>query len=94
MFISFLFVLCLEVPVPYSVRHSYKVVGKVLRFMRFVVLMALDTKAAILCDVTSCRYLSSWWRNLLHSYPIFRKKKHRVPRNHVCQSTRCNIPGG
>jgi len=79
--------------VPYPVRHSYKIVGKVLRFMRFVVLMALDTKAAILCDVALCRYPSSLWRNLLHSYPISRKREHRVPRNHVCQSTRFHIPG-
>jgi len=42
--------------VPYPVRHQCKVMGKVLRFMRSVVLMALDTKAAILCDVTPCRY--------------------------------------
>jgi hypothetical protein len=59
--------------------------------MRSVVLMALDTEAAILCDVTPCRYPSSLWRNLLHSYPIS-KKKHRVPRNYVCQSTRFHIP--
>lgn len=77
---------------PYPVRHSYKVVSKVLRFMRFVVLMALDTKAAVLCDVTLYRYPSALGRNLLHSYPIFRKRKHRIPRNYVCQSTRCHIP--
>jgi len=33
LFISFLFVLCLEVPVPYQVLHSYAVAGKVLRFI-------------------------------------------------------------
>lgn len=88
--ILFLFVLCLEVPVPRPVRHSNKVVGKVLRFVRSVVLM--DTKAAIPCDVTPCRYPSSLSRNLLHSYPISRKRKHRVPRNHVCQGTWCHNP--
>lgn len=77
----------------YQVLRSYKVVGKVLRFMRSVVLMALDTKAAILCDVTPCRYPSSPWRNLLHSYLISRYRTHRVPRNHLCQSARCHIPG-
>jgi hypothetical protein len=66
--------------VPYQVRHSYKVVGKVLQFMRSVVLMVL---AAILCDVTPCRYPSSLWRNLLHPYPISRKRTRRVPRNRV-----------
>jgi len=93
LFILFLFVLYLEVPVPYQVLHSYTVVGKVLRFMTSIALMALDTKAAVLCDLTPCRYPRSLWRDLLHSYPISRNRKHRVPRNHLCQSTRYHIPG-
>lgn len=77
----------------YPVRHSYTVVGTVLRFVRSVVLMALDTKAAILCDVTPCRYPSCMWSNLLHSYPTSRKRKHCFLRNHVCHSPRCHTPG-